>query len=141
MPSLRIEIVTPESILFSGEAIALVARSTVGDFTVLAGHTATVGDIVPSVLRVQSSAGESSFAVHGGYFQVSSPEVGATLATVLAGVAEDVANIDVARAQAAKERAEADLAASGEDHAAHRAAQDALRRADLRLRAAAPARR
>ncbi len=110
MASLQVEIVTPEAALFSGEATALVARSSAGEFMVLPGHTATVGDVVPGVVRVQTSEGEIAFAVHGGYFQIASAVEGVTLATVLAGVAENVADIDVARASAAKERLEAALA-------------------------------
>ena len=141
MATLRVEIVTPEAALFSGEATSVVARSSAGEFMVLPGHTATVGDVVPGVVRVQTSEGELSFAVHGGYFQVSAAGEGVTLVTLLAGVAENVADIDVARAAAAKERLEAELtsstAANPDDHAPHLAAHAALARAELRLRAAA----
>ena len=141
MATLRVEIVTPEAALFSGEATSVVARSSAGEFMVLPGHTATVGDVVPGIVRVQGAEGEVSFAVHGGYFQVASAGEGVTLVTLLAGVAENVADIDVARAQAAKDRLEAELASSTganpDDHAPHLAARAALARAELRLRAAA----
>ena len=94
-----VEIVTPEVALWSGEATALIARSSDGDFTILAQHTATVGDVVPGVVRVQTTDGELAFAVHGGYFQVGPDDAdGVTRATVLAGVAERTTAIDVARA-------------------------------------------
>lgn len=141
MATLKVEIVTPEAALWCGEANALVARSSEGDFTILPQHTETVGDVVAGVVRVQTSEGELALAVHGGYFQVGPGDVeGETRATVLAGVAERTTEIDVARAQAAKERAEADLATltkgDPEDHAAHLLAHAALERAELRLRAA-----
>jgi len=63
--TLLVEIVTPEAPLWSGEALALIARSSDGDFTILPEHTATVGDLVPGVLRVQTTEGELSFCVHG----------------------------------------------------------------------------
>ncbi len=137
-----VEIVTPETALWRGEANALIARSSDGDFTILPQHTETVGDIVAGVVRVQTNEGELAFAVHGGYFQVGPGDVdGETRATVLAGVAERTTDIDVARAQAAKERAEAELAAmtkgDAEDHANFYLAQSSLERAELRLRAAA----
>jgi len=80
--------------------------------------------------------------VHGGYFQVvHGPSDGVTLVTVLAGVAELVTKIDVARAQAAKEAAEALLASATREEAADQASRqialDALARAELRLTAAA----
>ncbi|MDE2281855.1 MAG: ATP synthase F1 subunit epsilon [Actinomycetales bacterium] len=142
MATLTVEIVTPETALWRGEANALVARSSDGDFTILPQHTETVGDIVAGVVRVQTNEGELGFAVHGGYFQVGPGDVeGETRATVLAGVAERTTDIDVPRAQAAKERLEAELAAmtkgDAENHPNFYLAQSALERAELRLRAAA----
>jgi F-type H+-transporting ATPase subunit epsilon len=139
--TLKVEIVTPEAALWVGEASSLIARSSDGEFTILPQHTSTVGDIVPGVVRVQTGEGELAFAVHGGYFQVG-PEgsEGVTLATVLAGVAERTSDIDVSRAQMAKERAEAAIAHEGRgesgESAAHAEATAELERAELRLRAA-----
>jgi len=139
--TLRVEIVTPEAPLWSGDARALMARSSMGEFAILAQHTDTVGDLVPDVVRAQTDEGELAFAVHGGYFQVvhGGPS-DVTTVTVLAGVAERTSDIDVARAEVAKERAEAALAAESrgdvEDPPAHLWAPAALARAELRLRAA-----
>jgi F-type H+-transporting ATPase subunit epsilon len=139
--TLKVEIVSPEAALWVGEATALIARSSDGDFTILPQHTTTVGDIVAGIVRVETAEGEVAFAVHGGYFQVGPDEAeGVTLATVLAGVAEKTTEIDVARAQAAKEAAEAQIAAETrnelQDNSTHLLAQAALERAELRLRAA-----
>jgi F-type H+-transporting ATPase subunit epsilon len=136
-----VEIVTPEAALWRGDARALLARSSFGQFTVLAEHTATVGDLVPGVVRVETDEGELAFVVHGGYFQVGRGDAeGVTLATVLASVAERASDIDVARAQRSKELAEEALAAEtrgdAEGHPAHLWALDALARAELRLRSA-----
>ena len=107
MATLNVEIVTPEAALWAGEAQALIARSSDGDFTILPEHTATVGDIVPGVVRVETSEGQLAFAVHGGYFQVETDlSAGITNVSVLAGIAERATDIDVARAEASKERAE-----------------------------------
>ena len=141
MATLRVEVVTPERALWSGTATALMARSSEGEFTILPEHTSTVGDVVPEVLRVATEEGELRFAVHGGYFQVGPDHTdGVTLATVLAGVAEPTTEIDVERAQTAKEAAEATLSAlssNPDDHAAAALARAELARAELRLRAAA----
>ncbi|HEY1825503.1 MAG TPA: ATP synthase F1 subunit epsilon [Acidimicrobiales bacterium] len=141
MATLKVEIVSPEAPLWTGSATALIARSSEGDFTVLAGHTATVGDVVASVVRVQTAdEGEIAFAVHSGFFQVGHDlEPDTTLATVLASVAERTTEIDVARAQRAKEAAETQLsaAAKSDDPLSERLAQEALVRAELRLSAAA----
>jgi F-type H+-transporting ATPase subunit epsilon len=138
--TLKIEIVTPEAPLWVGEATALVARSTEGWFTILPEHMDMVGDVVPSVVRVGTAEGEIAIAVHGGFFQVGPGEGDdETLATILAGIAEKVDEIDVARARAAKEAAEAEIAADSRnenDSAASAMAKASLERAELRLSAA-----
>ena len=140
MATMNVEILTPEAALWTGTATALMARSSEGEFTVLPEHTATVGDVVPYVVRVQTTdEGEIAFAVHSGFFQVGKglePET--TLATVLASVAERTTEIDVPRAQAAKEAAEARLASAtkDEDENEELLAYAALQRAELRLSAA-----
>jgi F-type H+-transporting ATPase subunit epsilon len=141
MATLTVEIVTPEAPLFSGPATALVARSSEGDFTILPQHTSTVGDLVSSIVRVESSEGVEAFAVHSGFFQVGHGlGEDETLATVLAGVAERTTEIDVARAQIAKDAAEARLASLNKgdqsDDEEQLVALAALERAELRLRAA-----
>jgi F-type H+-transporting ATPase subunit epsilon len=140
MATMNVEILTPEAALWTGTATALMARSSEGEFTVLPEHTATVGDVVPYVVRVQTTdEGEIAFAVHSGFFQVvKGLEPDTTLATVLASVAERTTEIDVPRAQAAKEAAESRLAAAskGEDENEELLAYAALQRAELRLSAA-----
>jgi F-type H+-transporting ATPase subunit epsilon len=138
MTTLLVEIVTPEAALWSGPATALIARSSVGDFTILPQHTSTVGDLVPGIVRVDTSEGEVSFCVHGGYFQVTPDGAdGVTRATVLAGIAELTSEIDVARAHAAKDAAQEELNAAqrsdATDASALALARDALARAELRL--------
>ncbi len=139
MATLKVEIVTPEAPLWVGEATALVARSSDGWFTVLPEHMDMVGDVVPSIVRVGTTEGEIAVAVHGGFFQVGpGSSEDETLATVLAGIAERVDEIDVARAQVAKAAAEAEIAAEARDEhdtAASTLAKAALERAELRLSA------
>jgi F-type H+-transporting ATPase subunit epsilon len=135
--TLKVEIVTPEAPLWVGEATALIARSSEGWFTVLPEHMDMVGNVVPSVVRVDTTEGEIAIAVHGGFFQVGPGDAeDETLATVLAGIAEKVNEIDVARAQAAKEAAEAEIAADSrneQESAESALAKAALERAELRL--------
>jgi F-type H+-transporting ATPase subunit epsilon len=137
--TLNVEILAPEAALWTGPASALVARSSEGDFTVLAKHTSTVGDIVSTIVRVDTNEGPIAFAVHSGFFQVGpglEPET--TLATILASVAERSTDIDVARAQSAKDTAQNALsvALNADDQAAASVLSAALERAELRLRAA-----
>ena len=141
MATLRVEIVSPEVALWAGDATAFIGRSSEGFFTILPEHTDTVGDLVPGVVRVETTDGEIGFAVHGGFFQCEyGPSDGETKVTVLAGVAELVTSIDVARAQAAKEAAIALLSVATRDDPSDETERqmtfEALARAELRLAAA-----
>lgn len=134
MATMFVEIVSPEAALWSGEATQLMARSSEGEFTIMPQHTLTVGDLVPGLVRVTSVEGTESFIVHGGYFNVGTGTDGQTRVSVLASVAEDLKQLDIPRAQSAKDRAEAVLAGGDRvDPAAVSIAQAALQRAELRL--------
>jgi F-type H+-transporting ATPase subunit epsilon len=89
--TLQVEIVTPEAALWKGEASAVMARSSEGEFTIMPQHTPTVGDLVAGVVRVTTKEGQLSFEIESGYFQVGpSGDEGVTRATVLAGVARQL---------------------------------------------------
>ncbi|MFL6204988.1 MAG: ATP synthase F1 subunit epsilon [Acidimicrobiales bacterium] len=126
--TLHVEVVSPERILWTGEAQLVLARTLGGgDIAFLTGHAPFVGalDLHEVVVRAEDGSDEV-IAVHGGFIEVSNDRV-----TVLSDVAEVSSQIDVERARAAQERAEGALR-SGEDAEA----EAALRRAQVRLRAA-----
>jgi F-type H+-transporting ATPase subunit epsilon len=124
--SLVVQLVSPEQVLFEGEANRVIARTTSGgDIAFLTGHAPFLGALAISQVRLLLTDGrELSFAVHGGFIEVSHDRV-----TILSDVAELPAQIDKARATTAKERAEQQLRENPEDEAA----TAALARADLRL--------
>ncbi len=149
------ELLMPEGSLFAGPATAVMCRTSDGDLTVLDGHTPLVGDVTPGVVRIErpGEATQDAFVVHGGFLQVATAKGAAvglvegdatartTRVTLLVGIAERVSDVDVARAQAARERASAELSSlgSGDDDEARVAreqAERALARAELRLEAA-----
>ena len=137
--SLQVELVSPERILYSGEAEAVIARTVGGgDIAFYGGHAPFVGALDVGTVTIRTPAGtdDEVVAVHGGFVEVSSSggDSPVTTVTVLSDVAELRSQIDVDRARAAKDRAEAALRT--EEDAEARAA---LRRADLRLSVAAPA--
>ena len=115
-----VEIVTPEQSLFAGGATSVVLATSEGALTVLDGHTPLVGDVVHCEVKVEQAEGTLvRLAVHGGFLQVdTSPGAAEGLAegdgplpglstrvTVLAGVAELASEIDVPRAEQAREHA------------------------------------
>ena len=129
--TLHVEVVSPERILWTGEAQMVLARTLGGgDIAFLTGHAPFVGALdVHTVEVTAEDGGKEIIAVHGGFIEVSNDRV-----TVLSDVAEVSSQIDVERARAAQERAEATVRA-GDDVEA----EAALRRAAVRLEAASGA--
>jgi F-type H+-transporting ATPase subunit epsilon len=128
--ALHVELVSPERILWTGEAEMVSARTVGGgEIAWLTGHAPFVGalDVGKVVVRPQEGSADEVVAVHGGFVEVSNDRV-----TILSDVAELREQIDVPRARAAKETAEAALRADADD--ADAAA--ALKRAELRLQVA-----
>jgi F-type H+-transporting ATPase subunit epsilon len=156
-----VEIVTPEQSLLAGGATSVVLATSEGDLTVLDGHTPLVGDVVHCEVKVEQAEGTVRLAVHGGFVQVdTSPGAAEGLAegdgplpglstrvTVLAGVAELASEIDVPRAEEARERAtqRVNELGSGRGQAPEEGDEDlelaeaegALARAELRIAVAA----
>ena len=126
---MRIELVSPETITYSGEADFVLARTRGGgDIAFQPGHVPFVGSLeVCKVEILTSDGGREAFAVHGGFIQIAEDKV-----TILSDVSEHVDEIDVARAERARDRAQAALT---EDEADTDAAA-ALARSLTRLRTA-----
>lgn len=128
--SLVVELVSPERVAYTGEAKMVICRTTTGDIAFLPGHVPFIGVLATHPVRVLLvDGGEQVIAVHQGFVEVSPPEDGTTRVTILSDVCELAETVDVARAQAAKQAAEAVLAADAEDVEA----AAALQRAEVRL--------
>ena len=126
--ALRVEVVSPERVLFSGEAKQVITRTLDGgEIAFLPGHISFLGALTENHTRIYLSDGNvQDLAVHGGFVEVAPDHV-----TILSDSAELAESIDIKRARAALERAEA---ASRGDHDA--TIESALRRAHARLSAA-----
>jgi F-type H+-transporting ATPase subunit epsilon len=136
MATYRAEIVTPERHVYSAEVEMTILTGSEGDLGVLAGHIPLVTAVVPCPVEIHEANGEVRFvAVSGGFLEVRGDRL-----TILARTAERAEDIDVARAEAARARAEEHLARPGSDSARARAAK-ARAEARLRTRALADARR
>ena len=113
-----VEVVTPEQSLVAGGTTSVVLATSEGALTVLDGHTSLVGDVAPCEVRVEQPDGTTlRLAVHGGFLEVDTSPGAAegfaegdgplpglsTTVTVLAGIAELAPDIDVPRAERAKE--------------------------------------
>ena len=124
---LQVELVSPERILYSGEADMVIARTVGGgDIAFLPGHSPFVGALEIATVTLRTPEGDQLVAVHGGFVEVSNDTV-----TILSDVAELADQIDVERARQAKDAAERRAEA---DHDAE--ADAAVKRAHVRLAAA-----
>ena len=122
---LEVELVSPERTLFSGEANWVRARTVGGgDIAFLPGHAPFVGALATWTVEISLvDGGHELAAVHGGFVEVSNDRV-----TILSDVAELASQIDVTRARAAADRAEAALRNETDAEA-----EAALRRAQVRI--------
>lgn len=99
---LQVEVVSPERILYSGEADMVITRTTDGEIAFLTGHVPFIGSLGIGRVIIRTTEGDDVLAaVHGGFVEVNDDRV-----TVLSDVAELVDDIDVGRARQALERAE-----------------------------------
>jgi F-type H+-transporting ATPase subunit epsilon len=124
--TMTVQVVSPERILWSGEAEMVTARTIEGgDISFQTGHAPFVGALQSGRVTIRpGDADPIVFAVHGGFVEVSNDEV-----SVLSDVSEASEQIDIERAQAALANARAALAEDPFDPSA----ADAVRRAEVRL--------
>lgn len=128
---LTIEIVTAERVVYSAEGVdEVVAPGVEGEFAVLPHHAPFLTTLVPGEMRIIRAGGEEVMAVTGGFFEVRNDRV-----VILADAAERVEEIDVARAEEARRRAE-QLLLERREVADLVQTEAALRRALARLRVA-----
>jgi F-type H+-transporting ATPase subunit epsilon len=129
---MQVQLVSPEQVLYEGEAKMVVVRTLGGgDIAFESNHAPFLGALDTWSARVKYEDGSQLwFAVHGGFVEVSHDHV-----IILSDVAELPPDIDVGRAEAAKARAEEALRADPEDTTA----QAALQRAEVRLEVASAA--
>jgi F-type H+-transporting ATPase subunit epsilon len=124
---MQVELVSPERILFSGEADMVICRTVGGgDVAFLEHHAPFLGALEIHSARIKRPDGtEEVAAVHGGFVHVRDNTV-----IILSDVAELASQIDVERARRAKEAAE-EKARAADDAEAHAALQRAVVRIDI----------
>jgi F-type H+-transporting ATPase subunit epsilon len=129
--SFQLEIVSPNRVVFEGEASSVSAPGTLGGFQVLYNHAPLLSSLEVGPLKYKSPAGvDTVYATGGGYLEVRDNKV-----TVLVESAELTEEIDVERARSARERAEGRLRSHDQSLDMARA-ELALARALNRLRLA-----
>jgi F-type H+-transporting ATPase subunit epsilon len=129
--SIRCEIVSQDREVFSGEADMVIVPGVQGEMGILPNHAPLLSTLKYGFLRVRYLDKEQVFTIAGGVIEVQ-PD----LITVMADAAENVREIDVSRAEAAKKRAE-EIIKQGPppDSDSYMKIEAALRRSNLRLEA------
>ena len=128
MAKLTVEIVTGERLVYSETDVDMVvAPGTDGSLGILPRHAPLITTLTSGELRVKKGGAEQSIVVFGGFMEVTPDKV-----TILADTAEHLEEIDLAQAEAARQRAEEAIRNRGEGVEMEEALS-ALRRANLRL--------
>ena len=96
----RLEIITPEKVVYSKEIQQVTLPTPQGEITVLPQHVPLVSSVAAGELKIVDQNGENYLAISGGLLQVDPAGV-----RILADSAERVEEIDVARAEVARQRA------------------------------------
>ena len=127
MAKIQLEIVTPERKVFDQAVDIIIAKGKEGELGILANHIPLVTPLRIAPLRYRINNKEYSVSVQGGFIEVRGEK-----AVVLAESAEFPEQIDLARAQRAKERAESRLTDKNKEIDLVRA-ENALKRALSRI--------
>ena len=135
MATIKLEIVTPEKMVFSDDVDVVLAWGLEGQLGILPHHAPLMTILQSGDLVFRRGGKEEALTISGGFLEVRPDKV-----VVLADACERAEEIDVARAEAAKKRAEEALkeAKTMVDAAA---AEAALRRSLARLKAVEKIRR
>ena len=137
MATIKLEIVSPDRVVYAADIDMLIARSTGGEIGILPKHIPLVAGLEPHAMKIHVDAKEQLVAVAGGFMEVTPDKI-----TVLATAAEEPIDIDINRAQRAYERAQERLQRLREDPDAQASIIDeqraslALKRAAARLQTA-----
>ncbi len=102
MQTFRLRIITPEKVFFEGDAVQIIARTSAGNVGILAGHSPYVANVLPSPLKIKTADGEESrtAAISSGIIKADKDGV-----SVVAEAVEWAEDIDVLRAQRARDAA------------------------------------
>jgi F-type H+-transporting ATPase subunit epsilon len=132
---IQLEIVTPERMLIRETVDEIQVPGSEGYLGILPGHTPLLSTLTVGELWYRVGSITTHLAVAGGFVEVLPDRV-----TILARVAERAEEIDVARAEAAKKRAEERLATGPRNDVDFERARIALLRSLIRLQVATRAR-
>ena len=102
MAKLSVDVITAERVVYSDSDIdVVVAPGTAGELGILPSHAPFITSLAPGELRLRKGNEETSMVITGGFLEVRDDKV-----VILAEAAERAEEIDLARAEEARRRAE-----------------------------------
>ena len=126
---IRCEIVSQDRKIFEGDVDAVIVPGVNGEMGILPNHSPLLSMLTIGVIKVRHGGQEEIFTATGGLVEVQP-----TIVTILTDAAERIDEIDLARAEAAKHRAQELLSQGPPPNTdAYLALEAALRRSNLRL--------
>ncbi|WP_310172961.1 F0F1 ATP synthase subunit epsilon [Neobacillus niacini] len=129
MKTIKVNVVTPDGPVYESDVEMVSTKAKSGELGILPGHIPLVAPLEIGAVRLKLGGGKTDqIAVSGGFLEVRPDQV-----TILAQAAEKATDIDVDRAQRAKERAEQRLQQAQQEHIDFKRAELALQRAINRL--------
>lgn len=100
--TIKFEIVTPERTVLKESIVQITVPTRQGEITVLPGHIPLVASLMPGVIEIKKADGKLEIiSVSGGFIEVQKEKV-----VILADTAERAEEIDVDKAEEARQRAE-----------------------------------
>ena len=130
--NIRLEVVTPEKQVVNDLAQIVMAPGSMGEFGVLSGHTPFMTSLNTGAIHYRDENGKDQYVFVSGGFAEALPDK----VTVLAESAEKVDDIDLARAEAAHDRAEKRLEDRSKEDIDFIRARAALERSLVRIKLA-----
>jgi F-type H+-transporting ATPase subunit epsilon len=128
MSNIHVEIVQPTGVKLDLMIDSIILPGIDGDFEVLADHTPFITKLRPGTLVVHKEDQEIKYAIHDGFVTVENNRI-----IVISDTVESSSEIDIKRAEAAKERAEKRLFSENKESIDFRRAEIALHRAIARI--------
>ncbi|WP_341779600.1 F0F1 ATP synthase subunit epsilon [Levilactobacillus sp. HBUAS70063] len=123
---LSVSIVTPDGRVYEHDGELLVIKTKLGQLGIMPNHVPVISSLEVDEVRIKHDGEEDEVAVNGGFLEFSD-----NVATIVADSAERQDDIDVGRAESARDRAKAAIKKAQEEHDA-----DTLARAEVALRRA-----
>ena len=128
---IKLRVVTPSRLVLEEDVDEVSAPGELGEFGVLPNHISFLSTLVAGELSYKQGSARHALVVAGGYAEVLD-----NVMTVLAPAAEFASEIDTARAQRAKERAERRMGELNFEDPEYAQLEEAQRRALARLQVA-----